>query len=67
MEELINKGAKSWCRFVIDTCVIVKLEENAKKFVDYLIKQHSKIKFTLETEKDNTLSFKEIKIKKKII
>ena len=30
MEELINKGVKSWDRFVGDTCVIIKLEENAK-------------------------------------
>jgi hypothetical protein len=41
------------------------LEENAKQILDYLNKQHSKIKFTLETEKDNTLNFLDVKIKKK--
>ena len=65
MEELINKGVKSWDRFVDDTCVIVKFKENADQILNFLNEQHNKIKFTLETEKDNSLNFLDVKIKRK--
>ena len=63
-EELVKKGVKSWDRFVDDTCVIVKSKDNADEILDYLNKQHEKVKFTFEKESDNTLNFLDVKIKR---
>ena len=41
IEELINKGVKSWDRFVDDTCVIVRSKDNADEILNYLNKKRS--------------------------
>ena len=40
-------------------------KNNANQILNYLNEQHNKIKFTLETEKDNSLNFLDVKIKRK--
>ena len=45
-EELFKKGVKSKDIFVDDTCVIVKSKDNEDEILDYLNKQHEKVKFS---------------------
>ena len=51
-------------RYVDDTFVLFKHKSHAPRFLEYLNQQHSNIKFTLETEIDNSISFLDIKIQR---
>ena len=47
-----------------DTFIIFKDQNNAEAFLNYINNQHPKIKFTMETERENKLSFLDILISK---
>ena len=49
-------------RYVDDIFVLSSSKEHLLSFVDYMNKQHKCIKFTSETEKNNTFSFLDINI-----
>ena len=49
-------------RYVNDTFLLFRSKHQAKKFRNYLILQHKNIKFTFETENENSISFLDIKI-----
>ena len=49
-------------RYVDDIFVLFSSKEHLQPFVDYMNKQHRCIKFTSETEKNNTFSFLDINI-----
>ena len=47
-------------RYVDDTFIIFKDQNNAQAFLNYINNQHPKIKFTMETERENKLYFLDI-------
>ena len=47
-------------RFIDDTFLLFSTKNNVKKFKNYLNKQYKDIKFTLEIEKNGSLSFLDI-------
>ena len=49
-------------RYVDDIFVLFSSKEHLQPFVDYMNKQHRCIKFTSETEQNNTFSFLDINI-----
>ena len=49
-------------RRYVDIFVLFPFKENLQPFVDYMNKQHRFIKFTSETEQNNTFSFVDINI-----
>ena len=51
-------------RYVDDTFLLFNKSQNPKQFLDYLNKQHKNIKFTFETENNNSISFLDINIVK---
>jgi len=51
-------------RYVDDTFILFKSIDNAPLFLDYLNRQHPSIKFTAELEKENTISFLDVKVRK---
>ena len=51
-------------RYVDDCFVLFRDRSHSVKFFNYLNIQHQKIKFTMEEEKDNTLAFLDINIKR---
>ena len=51
-------------RYVDDTFLLLRLKNHIEKFRNYLNRQHKNIKFTFETEKENSISFLDIKITK---
>ena len=53
-------------RYVDDTFILFKSIQHAPLFLDFLNKQHKSIKFTSELEKNNSISFLDIKICKTI-
>ena len=50
--------------YVIDKFIFFKSIENAPLFLDFLNRQHPTIKFTAELEKNNSISFLEVKVNK---
>ena len=51
-------------RYVDDTFILFKSIDTDHLFLDFLNKQHPSIKFTAELEKDNSISFLDIKVSK---
>ena len=49
-------------RYVDDIFVLFEKPEQVSRFVKYMNKRHKNIKFSFETEKDNSFSFLDIKI-----
>ena len=49
-------------RFVDDTFVLLNSPEHLKRFPSYLNSCHLNISFTIEDEKDNRMSFRDVKI-----
>ena len=49
-------------QFVDDTFLLFQSKDHVEKFRNYLNKQHENIKFTLEIEKNGSLSFLDVKI-----
>ena len=49
-------------RYADDTFLLFFLKHHIKKFQNYLNRQHKNIKFTSETENENSISFLDIKI-----
>ena len=49
-------------RYVDDIFVLFKKPEQVSRFVKYMNKRHKNIKFSFETEKDNSFSFLDVKI-----
>ena len=49
-------------RYVDDIFVLFSSKEHVQLFVDYMNKQHKCLKFTFETENNNSVSFLDIKI-----
>ena len=54
----------SYHRYVDDTFVLFDSNNKAQEFLEYLNGKHSNIKFTIEQENNNSLSFLDIKIEK---
>ena len=48
--------------YVDDTFLLFRLKHHIEKFRNYLNRQHKNIKFTSETENENSISFLDIKI-----
>ena len=51
-------------RYVDDCFVMFRCPSHAHKFLDYLNNQHPKIKFTMEMEQDQELSFLDVNVKR---
>ena len=51
-------------RYVDDTFIILKNENQARQFLSYMNSKHPKIKFTIETEREDQISFLDLLIKK---
>ena len=51
-------------RYIDDTFLLFNNTQNPKQFLDYLNKQHNNIKFTFETENNNSISFLDINLTK---
>ena len=51
-------------RYVDDTFIIFKNDQQAKQFLEYMNSRHDKIKFTIETETENQIPFLDLLIKK---
>ena len=49
-------------RYVDDIFVLFEKPEQVSQFVNYMNKRHKNIKFSFETEKDNSFSFLDVKI-----
>ena len=49
-------------RYVDDTFLLFRSKHQIEKFRNYLNRQHKNIKFTSETENENSISFLDIKI-----
>ena len=49
-------------RYVDDIFVLFEKPEQVSRFVKYMNKRHKNIKFSFETEKDNSFSFLDVKI-----
>ena len=49
-------------RYVDDTFLLFRSKHHIEKFRNYLNRQHKNIKFTSETENENSISFLDIKI-----
>ena len=49
-------------RYVNDIFVLFEKPEQVSRFVKYMNKRHKNIKFSFETEKDNSFSFLDVKI-----
>ena len=49
-------------RYVDDTLLLFRSKHHIEKFRNYLNRQHKNIKFTSETENENSISFLDIKI-----
>lgn len=64
MSQLSRLGVKHWMRFVDDIFALLTSKEKADNVLDYLNKQHPNIKFTVEHEKDNSLPFLDVVIRK---
>ena len=56
---------KFYRRYVDDTFLLFRSQENVTLFLNYLNNQHDNIKFTCDLEKDNKLNFLDISIEKK--
>ena len=54
-----------YTRNMDDTFTLFQNTDHAHKFLSYLIKQDPSIKFTIELQKNNTLSFLDVSVKKK--
>ena len=52
-------------RYVDDTFLVFKNQSDIRRFLNYLNDRHQNIKFTLETENDNRLSFLDLNVEKK--
>lgn len=65
LESAIHK-LEVWLRYVDDTFVIwTQGREKLDEFLEYLNKQHDKIKFTMEIEKGNKLVFLDVLVTRK--
>ena len=51
-----------YARYIDDTFVLKKDRSPSKLFLDYLNSKHNNIKFTVETESSNSLSFLDVNI-----
>ena len=51
-------------RYVDDTFLLFRSPEHPKQFLDYLNNQHPNIKFTMELEEQNKLSFLDLNVEK---
>ena len=49
-------------RYVNDIFVLFLSKKHLQHFVDYMNQQHKRLKFTSETENDNSFSFLDIKL-----
>jgi hypothetical protein len=65
MKKLNELGVKIWLRYVDDVFAIIEHESQSDVILDYLNKQHTNIKFTIESEKHNKLPFLDTKITRK--
>ena len=54
-----------YTRYMDDTFTLFDNIDQAHKFLNYLNEQHPSIKFTVELQKDNTLSFLDVLVRKK--
>ena len=57
MTKLISLGVKVWFRYVDDTFVIINSRERVEEVMNFLNTQHHNIKFTVETEANNSIPF----------
>ncbi len=64
MEELTKLGVEKWLRYVDDIFVILKDSSCHNKILDYINDQHISIQFTVELEKNESLPFLDIRVKK---
>jgi len=53
-----------WYRYVDDTFTMFDSKDTAKEFLRYLNSRHNSIKFTIEFEQDNEISFLDILVKR---
>ena len=65
MEKLTELGVAKWMRYVDDVFAIIENELQSETILQQLNTQHSNIKFTIETEKQNKLPFLDTKITRK--
>ncbi len=65
MKKLNELGVKIWLRYVDDVFAIIEHESQSDAILGYLNKQHTNIKFTIESKKHNKLPFLDTKITRK--
>ena len=64
---MAEKKPSNWYRYVDDTFVVWPHgEEELQNFLQYLNSLHTNIQFTMETEKDDKLTFLDVLVKKKL-
>ena len=66
MDELTKLGNKNWLRYVDDTFVLIKNQDQADRILEFLNEKRQTIKFTMEKEKKNSISFLYVKINRNI-
>jgi len=65
MAELKELGVVFWKRYVDDIFGIINKKSDANKILDFLNSMHPNIKFTTELEKDKSIPFLDILVKRK--
>ena len=64
MTKLKSLGVKVWFRYVDDTFVIINSRERVEEVMNFLNTQHHNIKFTVETEANNSIPFLDTRVKR---
>ena len=64
MTKLKSLGVKVWFRYVDDTFVIIYSRERVEEVMNFLNTQHHNIKFTVETQANNSIPFLDTRVKR---
>ena len=62
--KLKSLGVKVWFRYVDDTFVVISGKERVEEVMNFLNTQHINIKFTVETEANNSIPFLDTRVKR---
>ena len=64
MTKLKSLSVKVWFRYVDDTFVIINSRERVEEVMNFLNTQHHNIKFTVETQANNSIPFLDTRVKR---
>ena len=64
MNELKKRGVIEWKRYFDDTFVLKRSVTDLNSILEFLNKTHLSLKFTFKLEKNNTIPFLNVQVKK---